>query len=258
MRVRLVSQVGAPRAAGVARRAVLVAVLLAVVAGVLGLVQGLVGADGHELLAGLVVEVAGAAAAGAAALAAAVVGRAAADGEHPEEAGGDGEGGADPHGGEELGVEVGLDAVPLGGALDCANNDDGHGGDHGSGGADSRGGDAGDDEGHAGDGAAAVGEDAKEDLDSESDVGDDEHDLGPLRDSGKGVHRRGHLIGESDVLAGSGRESLEGAGGGIQRGGGPVELGLGALVRAGGGGVAVTPEADIVQVVETEVSSGDV
>ena len=255
MRVRLVRQIGAPRAAGVARRAVLVvAVLLAVVASVLGLVQGLVGADGHELLAGLVVEVA--LGAEAAALAAAVVGRAAADGEHPEEAGGDGEGGADPHGREELCVEVGLDAVPLGGALHGADHHDGHGGGHGGGGADGHGGYAGDDEGDARDGAAAVGKDAEEDLDGEGDVGNDENDLGPLRDGGKRVHRLGHLIGEGDVLAGGGSESLEGAGGCVQSVGGPVELGLCARSIAGGSSIAVTPETNIVEVVETQVGGG--
>jgi len=74
--------------------------------------DGLVGAL-HELLS---------VAMAAAALAA--VGLAAADGEEPEETGGEGKSSRGPDSGEELGVEVALNAVELGRRLDRANDND--------------------------------------------------------------------------------------------------------------------------------------
>ena len=53
-------------------------------------------------------------------------------------------------------------------------------------------------------------------------------------------------------MPGEGEQGVDVIGGTVQRVLGPVELGLGALVRAVVGRVAVAPEGDLVEVVEAE------
>jgi len=218
--------------------AALVAVLVAN-----GLVRAL-----HELLA----------IAAGATTTALVVGLAAADSEEPEEASTDRKCRGNPDCRQVSRVEAAAHAVEPSCALDGA--DDYHRGgrcERGRG-ADCHSGNGRDDERDAREGAAAVSKDAEEQLDGERHVGDDEGDLGPARNSaecGDGVRdaRR-----ERDVLASKGNECLDIASCLVQRGLGPVESRLRAVARSVLGSIAVTPETDIVDVVETQVRRRDV
>lgn len=218
--------------------------------------QRSVGTRHRELLG--VVEVLLAAKAAGLATGAVVVRGAAADGEHPEEGGSDGEGGSDPHGGQEPGVDGTGDAVHLGGTLDGTDHDGGHGGGQSGGGTDCNGSEGGGDEGAAREGARAVGEDAQEQRDAESDVRDNEDDLGPLGDGAEGVHGGLDAVRDGDILArraGHGVELGLEVRGGV---GGPVELSLLARPVARRRDLAVSPEADEVGIGQTEVGSCDV
>ena len=187
-----------------------------------------------------------------------VVGLAAADGEEPEEAGTDSERGRDPDCGQKLLVEAAADAIEPGRALNDTDHNNRCGRSESRGGTDSRGGDTGDDESDAREGAATISEDAEEDLDSERDVGDDEDNLRPPRSSAERHDAISNLLGNRDVLSGERDQGVDIAHREVQRRLSPVEGGLRALSRSVLGRVAITPEVNIVEVIETEVGSRDV
>lgn len=254
VRVGLVGEVGAGSTAGVAGSAVLGLGLVLVVVEARGhlvvVAQGSVAARGaaQELLAVRLAVLA--------ALVAAALGLAAADGEEPEEAGTDGKGDGDPGHGEEGVVDMALDPVELGRALDDADDSASHEG-RGEGGTERYdSGEASDDPRQAGEDTRAVGKDAQDNLESQEKEGGDKGDLDPLVGGPVGLESRLDLIGELDLDAGSGTKVLDV--GGVEDVRGPVELGLDALALALVGGVAVTPQADVVYLLEIEELGGDV
>lgn len=134
----LVSQIVAPCSRVAVRRSLAVSTAISSV-GIASLVASTVGvvvvgladrcvSSGHGQLLG-VVEVLLAAKPAGLATRPVVVGSAAANGEHPEEGGGDGESGTDPNGCQEVRVDGTSDTVHLG----CTLNDADHDGSHGSG-----------------------------------------------------------------------------------------------------------------------------
>lgn len=88
---------------------------------------------GHQLLTVVVVRV-------AVLVVATVLRLAAANGEDPEQVGTKCEGGTDPDNSEEVGVEVGMDAIELCGRLHGANNNRGKGSGHTTGNENKQGG----------------------------------------------------------------------------------------------------------------------
>ena len=182
----------------------------------------------------------------------ALLGRAAADGEDPEEAGADAEGGADPDDGEEAAVEVDLGAVERLGALDDAGDDGDGGGGQGASDDDEDGGDDGLEPRQARDGAGEVGEDADEQLQAEADEGDDEGHLGPLDELLEGLEGVLDILGQLDGGAALGDVA------GVDLLRGPVELALGALPLLLVVGGAGSPERQVVVLVQAEGLGGDV
>ena len=218
---------------------------LAVAAAVV--VEGRVAAVGDELL--LV-------AAGAAVRAGAALGLAAADGEDPEHTGGERKGGAQPGDGEEGRVDVAFNSIPLGRGLDGADDHNRHGSHQCGVGADGERRDTRDDPGQAAHGARARCEEGEEELDTQSDHGDDVDDLGPLGYRLESVKRADELLGKLDLDAGSSSDRRQR--GRVQVRLSPVKLGLGAVALVILAGPAVAPEVDVVQVGEAEVGGGDV
>ena len=186
-----------------------------------------------------------------------MVGCAAADGEHPEEGGAEGEGDRRPDQTQEGGLERGLDTVKLGRALNGADHHHRHGSRQACGGNGSDDGDARDEEDDAREAARALGEEAKEELDAERDEGDNVGYLGPLRRVLEGVKAFLHLGGDLDVLAGGDSQVLDHARvKSVRR---PVKLRLLALLLLGLQVLgAVSPQVDCVDVGEAEVRSCDV
>lgn len=229
------------------RHAVLLLVAVAGVIATAVVVEGRVAAVGDELLLLAVV---------ATVRAAAALGLAAANGEDPEEAGGEGKRGAQPGDRQERCVDIALDAVPLGRGLDGTDDYDRHGRHQRGVGTNGDCGNARDDPGQAAHSPRARGEEGEQELDAESDHGNDIDDLGPLCHSLEGVERADQLLGDIDLDVHGGAN--RGQAGSVQVGRGPVELGLGAVALVILAGRAETPQVDIVQVRQAEVSGGDV
>jgi hypothetical protein len=229
MRVRLVGEVRTGSTAGVARSTILrlgLGLVVVVVAGLHLVVVTersvravLVGGTTEELLA-----------IGSAVLlvATSALRLAAADGEHPEETGSDGEGGCDRDTGEESTVDITLDTVELGCALDSTNDCTSKDTREYDSGDNESGGNTSDDPCQAGEDARAVGEDAENNLSSESDESGNVDDLCPLGDSLEGLESILNLIRKFnlDILVGTNEIR------GVQLLVGPVKLGLLALSLA--------------------------
>lgn len=239
VRVRLVGEVGA------GTTALGNAVVVVLAAGLL-IANGLVGANGQELLA---IGVRGA-------LVATALGLAAADGEEPEEAGGERKGSAEPDDGEEGLVDFGVGAVLAQGTLDSTDNNESQSGHHGRSGNDGSGGDERHEPSDAGDGTGAGGEDAHNKLEGESNAGNDEDDLRPLGDRLESVQALLKLLGDSDVDASKlvelGKSLC------VELVLGPVELGLGAVVDTIKPVGAIAPDGDLVGLCEPKLLGSDV
>ncbi|KAI6769907.1 hypothetical protein HG530_004536 [Fusarium avenaceum] len=232
VRVGLVGEVGTGSAAGVARSTVLRLSLVVVVEASLHLVvvversvRAVLASTTEKLLA-----------VGSAVLLvlASALGLAAADGEHPEETGSNGEGGGNSDASKESTVDVALNTN------DRGDNENG--------------GNTSDDPGQAGENARAVGEDAKNDLNSESEESCDVDNLSPLGNSPEGSESVLNLLGQLNLNILVGTNEV----GGVQLLVGPVKLRLLALSLAILVGLAETPEVDVVVLVEAEQLSGDV
>lgn len=250
VRVGLVAKIRAAARVVRGRVAVVLAVCgleLVVVAGVGHLVvvaDGVVGTGRRNLLR---VDA-------ATALAAVVVGLAAADGEEPEQAGDNGEGGTDPDADKEVGVDGAVDAVLLSRGLDCADDNNSHGG------GETSSNNTEDDGGNtnqpcqAREDASAVGKNSKDELSTENGEGNDEGNLGVAGDGREDVEGGVDLVGQVNVGTLHTGELADDIVAETLRG--PVELGLGA-VPAVVLDLAVAPERNIVLVAQPEIASGD-
>lgn len=176
-------------------------------------------------------------------LAAAMFGLAAADGEHPEEPGAEGEGACKPGEGEEGGLHFGVHVIGFRGG-DDGGNDDGAGCGGHCGRADyGRGCEPGHDVGDAGAAARAEAEKTGYQGQDGEDQGNGVDDLCPFGDCDESVQCAGDFLWEGCVLAGGTLADccrllihICGVDGLVR----PVELGLGASVGAVGG-IAVVP-----------------
>jgi len=253
MRVGFVGEVRTGSTAGVARSTVLRLGLVVVVVAGLHLVvvtersvrAVLVGSTTEELLAirSAVLVVA-----------ASALRLAAADGEHPEKTSSDGESGGNRDAGEEAAVDITLDTVELGCALDSTNNCTSKDTRKYDSGDNESGCNTSDDPCQAGEDARAVGEDTENNLSSKGDESCDVDDLSPLGDSLEGLESTLNLIRELNLEILVGTDEIRG----VQLLVGPVKLGLLALSLAIRVGLAETPEVDVVVLVETEQLSGNV
>lgn len=197
MRIGLVGEVRASSATGIARSTVLrLGLVLVVVAGLHLVViaqRSITAAAGREqLLTTLRLAVL---------VAAALLGFTAADREDPEEGGTDGECGSNPDNSEEFGVNRGTNTIELGGALDSASDNGGHGSGKSGGAANESSGDASKDPGAARHQCRAAGEDAQDDLNSQGDESRDKNNLCPLGDVTESLQGILDLTGELDIFA---------------------------------------------------------
>lgn len=215
------------------------------------LAEWLVGTSGHVLFAfGASTE--------AAALGAVMRAGTAANSEHPEEAGTQGECNTQPGPCQEGCVKVTLNTVPVSSALDNADNE----GSHHSG----KNGPSDynnacysvDDEGDTAPRTAAGSKNTEKQLDAQADHAGNIGNLSPLGKRGETLHGSLDSIGKNEVLVGEGGGGLELLEGIIENVVGPVVGRLLAGTVAVLFGDAVAPEGDIVEVAKAKVSGSDV
>lgn len=184
-----------------------------------------------------------------------VVGRAAgaaADGEQPEDVGGEREGGGEPSGGVDVRAQVTGDAIGLEVALHGALEDDEHGGRGGGGGDGEQAGGGREDEDHAAAPAAADGEDRQDEGEAGRDEGDNVRDEHPLGHGLVGLHaivvRAGQLIPHRFGVDVPDLERVE-----VELGLGLGAEGVGELIAVLDAAVAVAPETDVVEVLQVDI-----
>lgn len=244
MRVRLVGEIGAARAVGVALASGRVVVgvgagMLVVVASHFMVVAKRGVTAGREKLLAVMVAIA------VAAVTAAVLRLAAADGEQPEQVGTESKGSADPDGCKEASVDLSVSAVELIRGFNGSNHNGGHSSGKTGSSEDEDGSNAGFEPSQARNSTRAVGEDADDELEAEGDNGNDEGNLGILGDGLEGFERLRDLLGQLNSGVAFSTNSLEVCS--VESFGSPVEMGLfaGSLAVLDG---AEAPEVDFIRI----------